>query len=193
MKIILASQSPRRKELLEQLGVEFNIDVSYIEEKQQPNESAQEYVQRLSKEKAEAIVFKQSKDKNHFPFLVLGADTIVVLDGDILEKPENLDDSIEMLSRLSGRQHNVMTAVTAVTQNQIETRLVTTNVWFRDITRDEIVSYWATGEPQDKAGSYGIQGVGGRFVTRIEGSYHAVVGLPLFETDMLLKEFIDKN
>lgn len=183
-KLVLASGSPRRKELLTQLGVEFEVLVSDVEEAQRAEEQAQDYVTRLSKDKALAgLTLREDA-------VVLGSDTIVVCDGQVLEKPENLAHSKQMLSMLSGRAHQVMTAVTLVSRERSESVVVTTNVWFKPLSEQEIEQYWHTGEPCDKAGSYGIQGIGGRFVTRIEGSYHAVVGLPLFETDQLLKEFL---
>ncbi|MEH0688602.1 septum formation inhibitor Maf [Vibrio cholerae] len=183
-KLVLASGSPRRKELLTQLGVEFEVLVTDVEEAQGSEEQAQDYVTRLSKDKALAgLALREDA-------VVLGSDTIVVCDGQVLEKPENLAHCKQMLSMLSGRAHQVMTAVTLVSRERSESVVVTTNVWFKPLSELEIEQYWHTGEPCDKAGSYGIQGIGGRFVTRIEGSYHAVVGLPLFETDQLLKEFL---
>lgn len=184
LHVYLASASPRRKELLEQLSVSFSVLRVDVEEQRQPHEEAADYVRRLSLDKAKAGVDAAPTD-----LPVLGADTIVVCDGAVLEKPQNLDDSRRMLRQLSDRQHQVMTAVTFADRNQTLTTLVTTDVWFKALSDDEITAYWQSGEPADKAGSYGIQGLGGRFVTRIDGSYHAVVGLPLFETDALLTEF----
>ncbi len=184
LHVYLASASPRRKELLEQLSVSFSVLRVDVEEQRQPHEEAADYVRRLSLDKAKAGVDTAPTD-----LPVLGADTIVVCDGAVLEKPQNLDDSRRMLRQLSDRQHQVMTAVTFADRNQTLTTLVTTDVWFKALSDDEITAYWQSGEPADKAGSYGIQGLGGRFVTRIDGSYHAVVGLPLFETDALLTEF----
>ncbi|PML78488.1 Maf family protein [Enterovibrio norvegicus] len=184
LHVYLASASPRRKELLEQLSVSFSILRVDVQEQRQPHEEAADYVRRLSLDKAKAGVDAAPTD-----LPVLGADTIVVCDGAVLEKPQNLDDSRRMLRQLSDRQHQVMTAVTFADRNQTLTTLVTTHVWFKALSDEEITAYWQSGEPADKAGSYGIQGLGGRFVTRIDGSYHAVVGLPLFETDALLTEF----
>ncbi|MFL7022770.1 septum formation inhibitor Maf [Enterovibrio norvegicus] len=184
LHVYLASASPRRKELLEQLSVSFSILRVDVEEQRQPHEEAADYVRRLSLDKAKAGVDAAPTD-----LPVLGADTIVVCDGTVFEKPQNLDDSRRMLRQLSDRQHQVMTAVTFADRNQTLTTLVTTHVWFKALSDEEITAYWQSGEPADKAGSYGIQGLGGRFVTRIDGSYHAVVGLPLFETDALLTEF----
>lgn len=185
-KLLLASGSPRRKELLSFLGHSFDIVVPDIEEQQQVNESASDYVRRLSVEKAQAGL-RLVADKN---VVVLGSDTIVVADGEVLEKPRDCEHSIQMLTRLSDCQHQVMTAVTVADEDSYQTVLVETQVWFKALSRQEMVNYWQTGEPCDKAGSYGIQGIGGRFVARIDGSYHAVVGLPLMETDQLLQNFI---
>ncbi|MEZ8142645.1 septum formation inhibitor Maf [Enterovibrio norvegicus FF-33] len=184
IQLYLASASPRRKALLEQLSVSFSVLSVDVEEQRQPHEEAADYVRRLSLDKAKAGVLVAPS-----PHPVLGSDTIVVCDGDVLEKPRDLNDSRRMLSMLSGRQHQVMTAVTLADRNQSLTTLVTTQVWFKPLCVEEIDAYWQSGEPCDKAGSYAIQGLGGRFVIRIDGSYHAVVGLPLYETDALLKEF----
>jgi len=182
--LILASGSPRRKELLTQLGYDFSIVQTDVEEKQSSVETPAEYVERLSRDKA---LF--SRDK-HPSSLSLGCDTIVVFDDKVLEKPRNFSDSKQMLMTLSNQSHQVITAVTIASNRLVETVAVTTRVWFKTLSEQEIEQYWLTGEPQDKAGSYGIQGIGGRFVTRIEGSYHAVVGLPLYETDQLLKKHL---
>ncbi len=185
LSLVLASGSPRRKELLAQLGYDFDIVIPDIEEAKQADELAHDYVLRLSLEKAQAGLALAKPDS-----VVLGSDTVVVIDDQVLEKPVNLTDAKRMLTRLSGRGHQVMTAVSVVSAQQQHSVVVTTDVWFKPLTDKEIEQYWQSGEPCDKAGSYGIQGLGGRFVTRIEGSYHAVVGLPLFETDQLIKEFL---
>lgn len=182
--LVLASGSPRRKELLEHLGHPFSILVTNVEESQQAGEQAEQYVARLSQDKALSALAQQAES------VVLGSDTIVVCDDQVLEKPLDLADAKQMLMMLSGRAHQVMTAVTVVSKEKQETVVVTTDVWFKTLSENEVEQYWQTGEPCDKAGSYGIQGIGGRFVTRIEGSYHAVVGLPLFETDQLLQKFL---
>ena len=183
--LVLASGSPRRKELLSQLGYSFSVICTDVEEQRQANENAKEYVSRLSLDKAMAGVVC-SPDSS----VVIGSDTIVVCGQNVIEKPLGLDHAKQMLLQLSGRAHQVMTAVTVATKQQQETVVVTTDVWFKPLSELEIEQYWQTGEPCDKAGSYAIQGFGGRFVTRIEGSYHAVVGLPLFETDQLLHKFL---
>lgn len=189
--LVLASGSPRRKELLTQLGYEFSVLVTDIEEQQQPDEDAQTYVQRLSLDKAKAalnLIAEQEPNSNQY--VVLGSDTVVVNQGQVLEKPSDLADCKRMLTQLSDQRHQVMTAVSVVSADKHKTEIVITDVWFKPLSEQEIEKYWQTGEPCDKAGSYGIQGLGGRFVTRIEGSYYAVVGLPLFETDQLLQEFL---
>lgn len=188
----LASSSPRRKELLTQLGYQFDIVIPDIEEQQQATELPLSYVQRLSQQKALAGVSLISHTE-HAKRPVLGADTIVVVDEKVLEKPQDYQDFQQMLLALSGRQHQVMTSVTVAMGEQYKTQTVVTDVWFKALTEQEIDDYWHTGEPCDKAGGYGIQGIGGRFVSRIEGSFHAVMGLPLLETDELLKEFIISN
>ncbi len=183
--LILASGSPRRKELLHQLGYQFEVVKPDVEECQTAEESPVQYVERLSQDKAFAGV--QLSPPNA---VVIGSDTIVVAGSDVLEKPQDLTDAKRMLLRLSGTSHQVMTAVTVATQTKHKSVVVTTDVWFKALDQVEIEQYWQSGEPCDKAGSYAIQGLGGRFVTRIEGSYYAVVGLPLFETDQLLHEFL---
>ena len=183
-KIVLASSSPRRKELLAQLGYPFTVVKTDVEEYRKAEEPAYQYVQRLSKDKAMAGLAIEPDA------VVIGSDTIVVVEDSILEKPNDLSHAKLMLSQLSGRSHKVMTAVTVVSEQGSRSTVVITDVWFKPLSEKEIEQYWLTGEPCDKAGSYGIQGLGGRFVTRIEGSYHAVVGLPLYETDQLLHEFL---
>ncbi|MBD1565197.1 Maf family protein [Vibrio sp. SA48] len=184
-KIVLASGSPRRRELLAQLGYQFDINVPNVEEARQANESPRAYVERLSRDKAFAGLKLISADA-----IVIGSDTIVVQGDSVLEKPIDFNHAQQMLRHLSGTKHQVMTAVTVATNDHYKSVVVTTDVWFKPLSDNEIEQYWQSGEPCDKAGSYGIQGLGGRFVTRIEGSYYAVVGLPLFETDQLLHEFL---
>ncbi|MDC0611780.1 Maf-like protein [Vibrio sp.] len=182
--LILASGSPRRKELLTQLGYQFSICVPGVEEVQSAQETPIEYVQRLAESKATAVMNMYHCDVS------LGADTVVVSGSSVLEKPSDFDDAKKMLMMLSGHQHQVLTAVSVATPKKVKTIVVSTDVWFKELTEQEIQNYWDSGEPQDKAGSYGIQGIGGKFVTRISGSYYAVVGLPLYETDQLLQEFL---
>ncbi len=195
--LVLASGSPRRKELLSQLGYEFSVLVTDVEECKHTQETAEEYVKRLSLDKALAalsLLTTNPSEKQHVASgsdtVVLGSDTVVVSHGQVLEKPADFSDSKRMLTQLANGRHQVMTAVSVVSKEKQKTEIVITDVWFKPLSEKEIEQYWQTGEPCDKAGSYGIQGLGGRFVTRIEGSYYAVVGLPLFETDQLLQEFL---
>lgn len=181
--LILASQSPRRAELLTQLGVKFNQCSVDIDETPITNEDPKTYVLRMAKEKSE-LGWLRSTTNN----LVLGADTVVLVNGEILGKPVNQNDSQRMLTMLSDSTHQVLTAVALTNAIQQKTVLVETFVTFGGLTPEIIDWYWHTGEPQDKAGSYGIQGLGGQFVKQIKGSYSAVVGLPLYETKLLLKE-----
>ncbi|EOU9607858.1 nucleoside triphosphate pyrophosphatase [Cronobacter dublinensis] len=182
--LYLASGSPRRQELLGMLGVSFERLVPGVEEQRAEKEAPQDYVTRLARDKARAGVALAARD-----LPVLGADTIVVLDGDVLEKPRDASHAAEMLRRLSGQTHQVMTAVALADSLRVRVRLVITRVTFRALTAQDIAAYVESGEPMDKAGAYGIQGLGGCFVRSIEGSYHAVVGLPLVETWELLSEF----
>ena len=179
--LYLASASPRRRELLTQLGVAFALLRVDVEEVRRPDEPAETYVRRLAADKALA---GWQACAGQLP--VLGADTIVVLDGDVLEKPRDQQDAARMMRLLSGRTHQVMTAIAVASASGISQRLVVTDVTFRALDEAEIAAYWQTGEPADKAGGYGIQGIAGKFVTYLAGSYSAVVGLPLPETDELL-------
>lgn len=181
--LILASQSPRRAELLQQLKVPFRTCAVEIDESVLPGEKPADYVNRLALEKARSG--QQGCDEQT---LVLGSDTSVVVDDQILGKPRDKQDFQQVLRLLSGRFHQVYTAVAIVKGTQVRQCLVQTTVEFTDLSDAAIEWYWHTGEPQDKAGSYGIQGLGGQFVTRIDGSYSAVVGLPLYETSQLLSE-----
>lgn len=183
--LYLASTSPRRKELLAQIGARHATVVAAVDESPFPGESPSDYVCRLSREKALAGL--QSLRARSLPEKpVLGADTTVVAGGQILGKPANEEDAIAILSRLSGAAHQVLTAVTLVDGAQCETRLSVSTVEFRPLTRAEMHDYWSTGEPADKAGAYGIQGKGAIFVKAMHGSYSGVVGLPLAETAELL-------
>ena len=183
--LILASQSPRRQTLLSQLGYQFITLVADIDESVAPNESPKAYVLRLAIEKAQSIYSKLPK-KEQVDALVLGADTCVVINGEILGKPRNETDCINTLLKLSNNKHQVLTSIAVVGKQLVVSKVVSTDVYFKDLTVNEIRLYWKTGEPVDKAGSYAIQGIGGQFVTHIHGSYSAVVGLPLYETAQLL-------
>ncbi|BBV64089.1 Maf family protein [Kluyvera ascorbata] len=184
VSLYLASGSPRRQELLTQLGMTFEKVVPGIEELRRPQEPAQQYVARLAREKAQAGVALARHD-----LPVLGADTIVVLNGEVLEKPRDAAHAAAMLRKLSGNTHQVMTAVALADSQHTLDCLVVTEVTFRMLSEEDIADYVASGEPLDKAGAYGIQGLGGCFVRKINGSYHAVVGLPLVETYELLSNF----
>ncbi|MFK3818430.1 Maf family protein [Pseudomonas sp. NPDC089407] len=182
--LYLASGSPRRRELLTQIGVPFSVVSAPIDETPLPGESAPAYVERLARAKAAAGLASLAGSA-----VVLGADTAVVLDGRILGKPENREDALAMLADLSGREHQVLTAVALDDGQRVLSLCVTSKVSFRAISADEAQRYWASGEPADKAGSYAIQGLGAVFVTGLVGSYSAVVGLPLSETADLLGQF----
>ena len=186
--IYLASGSPRRAELLTQIGVSFQRVTADIEEKPSEGESAEEYVVRLALQKAQAGF--ENSDQNS---PALGADTIVVIGNTILEKPRDEQHAHEMMRIMSGSTQHVFTAVALVDNEQKKQILVKTAVTFKTLSDQEIRDYWQTGEPLDKAGGYGIQGVGGKFVTHISGSYSAVVGLPLYETDQLINTFIKEK
>ena len=184
--LYLASGSPRRRELLTQIAVPFTTLTAPIDENLLPDEAPHAYVERLAREKAQAgLVLLDDPTEA----VVLGADTAVVLDGRILGKPANCDEAVATLSALSGREHQVLTAVVLASPGQVRTRVVASQVRFRRLTPAEIETYWATGEPRDKAGSYAIQGLAAVFVSQLQGSYSAVVGLPLCETAELLAEF----
>ena len=181
--LILASASPRRQELLREAGITFEVHPAHLNEDQYPGEPPLEYAHRLSREKAEAVA-------KHYPGrYVLGADTIVVVDGEVLGKPQDKKDAERMLRILSGRGHEVSTAVSLVTPaGETETRSTTTKVFFRELAHHEIQQYVVGGEPMDKAGAYAIQGGASRWTNRIEGEYSNVVGLPLpLVTEMLRK------
>lgn len=179
--VYLASASPRRSELLRQIGVRFTVRPAAIPEHGLPGETPENYVLRLAAAKAEAVWAAVS---GAVP--VLGADTAVVLDGEILGKPENAAEAAQMLERLSGRAHGVLTAVAVRHGGGLETRLSESEVRFRATTAAERLAYCATGEPFDKAGGYGIQGHAAVFIEELKGSYSGVAGLPLFETATLL-------
>jgi septum formation protein len=186
--LYLASQSPRRRELLRQIGVRHEVISAAVPEQPAANESALEYVQRLAREKA-AAGYAQLIQQQLPRAPVLGADTLGLLDGEILEKPCDQAHAERMLRQLSGRTHQVITAVALHSSTRQALRVSTTHVTFRELSDAEITAYWLTGEPQDKAGSYGIQGLGAVFVQEIRGSYSCVVGLPIEATCELLREF----
>lgn len=176
----LASTSPRRRELLASLGLDFDVVPVEVDESPQPGESASAMVVRLAIAKARAAEIDAGG-------VALGSDTAVVVDDHVLGKPRDEADCLRMLDLLSGRVHQVLTGVALCGPEGPATALSETDVYFREISRDEALAYWQSGEPRDKAGAYAIQGLGGAFVERIEGSYTGVVGLPVFETIELLR------
>lgn len=182
--IYLASKSPRRQELLQQLGVRFMVKQQDVAEVIQAGETAATFVQRLALEKAQAVA-GQLRATEQKP--VLGSDTVVVINDQILGKPESRQDGISMLQRLSGKTHQVLTGV-AIVSRQHSVCVNVSEVTFRQLSLDEIERYWESGEPKDKAGAYAIQGFAAAFIQRLIGSYSGVMGLPLFETAQLLKE-----
>ncbi|RKZ35456.1 MAG: septum formation inhibitor Maf [Gammaproteobacteria bacterium] len=182
-QLLLASRSPRRQALLTQIGVRFHCCPVDIDEQRELAESPLEYVRRMAAAKAEAVL--EAGTPNGLP--ILGADTAVVLEDDVLGKPRDATHAQALLMRLSGRSHQVLSAVAvAVGGPHIQVRVSVSEVWFRPVTESECVAYCATGEPLDKAGGYAIQGQAAIFVERLVGSYSGVMGLPLFETAELL-------
>ena len=187
MRLILASGSSRRQELLRNAGFTFEVRPSSIPEEPRPDETPEAFVQRMAAEKALDVAARSPAGT-----LVLGADTVVVVGAEILNKPGNSEEAARILRELSGRSHRVLTGVCLVkAPRTIEARGESdTRVWFRPLAEDEIRDYVATGEPLDKAGAYGIQGRASRFVTRIEGCYFNVVGLPVALVDEMLRPFL---
>ncbi len=182
-RLILASASPRRRELLDQLGVSYTCDPAHIDEVQLVGEPPSDYVQRMAQEKARAVVARYPS----LAYAVLAADTTVVIDATVVGKPRDRADALAILARLSGRRHVVLTAVCLHSAGGMHCELVATEVEFIALSDDICAAYLATGEPWDKAGAYGIQGLGGAFVRSLHGSYSNVVGLPLCETWQLLR------
>jgi len=180
--LVLASQSPRRLQLLRQIGVEAQVWPARVDEARRPGEDPYALVERLARSKALAVAAKAGEQVP-----VLGTDTVVVLDGHIIGKPANAHQAVSALLRLSGREHFVATAVALASRGRVTTLMSRTKVRFRSLDRDEAVAYWDTGEARDKAGGYGIQGLAAVFVECIEGSFSGVVGLPLLETFQLLR------
>lgn len=178
--LTLASVSPRRRELLGQIGVAHLVSAADIDESVRPGEAPGDYVARMACDKARAVRERGSQ------LPVLAADTIVVIDGLILGKPLDRADGIDMLGRLSGRTHQVLTAVALATAGGLEFRVSASEVRMRPVTPAECAAYWESGEPRDKAGGYAIQGRGALFIEHLSGSYSGVMGLPLHETGLLL-------
>lgn len=185
-RLFLASGSPRRRELLTQIGVPFTTLLTDVDETPRVDESPVAYVERLALAKAQAGLAALADCAGA---VVLGADTSVILAGRILAKPLDRADAQAMLTALSGNTHEVLTAVALASIDRCEVRLVSSRVRFRTLSRDEIDAYWDSGEPADKAGSYAIQGLAAVFVSHLEGSFSAVVGLPVCETAALLADF----
>jgi septum formation protein len=185
MDIILASQSPRRKELLGQMGLRgFKVISPDVDEHVEGNPSPAQMVEELSLRKARAVAEHEDEDD-----LVIAADTVVALDGAVLGKPQDERDAFSMLSALSGNRHRVYTGVTVIQGDRAVTQSEETIVTFRELEPDEISHYIATGEPMDKAGAYGIQGLGALLVSGIEGDYFNVMGLPVYRLGRILAEF----
>jgi septum formation protein len=180
MRLILASASPRRRELLTQAGFAFEVLAADIDESRRAGEAPADYVQRLALEKAQAI------HALHPDAVVLGADTTVVLDGDVLNKPVDLADAEHMLRSLAGREHQVHTGIAVVLDGGERQHVETTTVFFSSVKEADLSHYLASGDSLDKAGAYGIQGYAARWITRIEGDYFNVMGLPIAATVKLL-------
>lgn len=179
--IVLASSSPRRKELLQQLGLDFEIYSPDIDESVHENELVHHYVERLAREKAQTVL-------KLFPeAIVIAADTSLGLDGQIIGKPESKNHAFEVWKQLSGRWHDVFSGLCVATQQQMLSQVVQTQVEFQHLTTQDMEDYWATGEPVGKAGGYAIQGIASQYIPQIQGSYSNVVGLPLYEFAQLFK------
>ncbi len=182
--VVLASASPRRKDLLRQIGIEPQIRVADVDETPLPAETPAAFVERLARDKVLAVSSAVAPDA-----IIIGADTAIELDGRIIGKPTDREDAIAILSQLSGRVHQVHTGVAVGRGAQRDTAVVSSKVHFRALSQREIEAYWRSGEPCDKAGAYAIQGLGAVFVERIEGSYSAIMGLPLFTVSALLARY----
>jgi septum formation protein len=189
MKLVLASASPRRKELLAQAGYRFQVLAANIPESHIPGEDAVALVTRLSAEKAQSIFNRLMIEEPEPPLLVLGADTVVVTSEEILGKPKDAEDAARMLRQLSGRIHHVITGVCLISRERKEVAEETTSVSVRRLAESEIAAYIATGEPMDKAGAYAIQGYAARWIPRIEGCYFNVVGLPIARVASMIESY----
>ncbi|NMH59950.1 Maf family protein [Alteromonas ponticola] len=187
-ELLLASASPRRTALLSQIGIAHQVKAVDIDESALPDESPRQQVIRLAQQKARTA-FDALPESQRAVTVVLASDTLIALDGNSLGKPADENACVEMLTAMSGREHEVLTAITVCSASVIKSQCINTKVLFADLTRAEMLAYWQSGEPADKAGSYAIQGIGGQFVKAINGSVSAVIGLPLYETKQLLKEF----
>lgn len=185
-QLYLASQSPRRAELLKQIGVRFELLSIDVDETRHANEAADRFVQRLALEKAQA---GWSANERKLQLPVLGSDTIVVLGDQIFGKPRDREACLAMLNQLSDATHQVMTAIALVQEERQFIELSTSQVRFRSLSNAECQAYWESGEPQDRAGSYAIQGIAASFIQHLEGSFSGVMGLPLYELSQLLQNF----
>jgi septum formation protein len=184
--LFLASQSPRRRELLRQIGREFDVLDVDVPERREPNETPEDYVSRVAREKAGAGLMQVAAVHDA---VVIGADTEVVLDDDVFGKPADAADAASMLRRLSGRSHRVLSAVWCISAGREEHALSASTVEFAPMTEADIADYIATGEAFGKAGAYAIQGHAAAYISRLDGSHSAVMGLPLHETSLLLRRF----
>ncbi len=183
--LVLASESPRRRELLGQLGLCFSVQAVHVNESPLPGETAAQLAERLARKKAAAAIALPGAGSA----VCVCADTVVTLDGEIFGKPADEADAARMLRRLSGRAHDVYTAVAVGDAERAAVALSRSEVRFRALRENEIQAYWRSGEPRDKAGAYAIQGLGAIFVAELRGSYSGVMGLPLYETARLLEGF----
>jgi septum formation protein len=181
-RVVLASASPRRRDLLDLIGIAHEVHPANIDETMRPREAPRRYAERLAREKASAIA---TRDPD---LITIGADTVVVIDRKVLGKPADADDAARMLRMLSGREHTVITAVAVSRGRKLRSAIEEVRVKFRRLRDDEIDAYIAMGEPMDKAGAYGIQGYGATIVERIEGDYFAVMGLPLVRLVGLMRD-----
>lgn len=188
-KLILASASPRRAEILRNAGFDFDVTPAHADESLRPNEAATDHVRRLAEEKARIVARQLAKDVVGDSTFIIAADTVVVIDGEILGKPSSPGNAREMLRRLSGKTHDVYTGLAVLEGNgTVHTAVEKTRVTFESLGEEKIEDYIASGEPFDKAGAYAIQGRGGRFISRIEGCYFNVMGLPLARLYSLLSK-----
>ncbi|MDQ3242569.1 MAG: Maf family protein [Gemmatimonadota bacterium] len=181
-RVVLASSSPRRRDLLNLIGIGHDVRPADLDETYMVGEEPKAHAERLARAKAEAIAAAEPES------LVIGADTVVVIDGAVLGKPRDAAEALRMLRMLEGRTHSVLTGIAAVWQGTLVSRIVSVDVTFKPLTGEELSSYIATGEPMDKAGAYGIQGYGATIVSRIEGDYFAVMGLSLVALVALINE-----
>ena len=182
LPLVLASASPRRRELLQQAGYQFTVQASDVPEIRHPGEDAIRFATRLARQKAEAVLGLQAD-----PCIVLGADTVVVCDGEVMGKPADAEDAVRMLTLLAGRTHAVVTGIALIENATFRVAAELTHVSMRTLLPQEIAEYVATGEPMDKAGAYAIQGYAARWIPRISGCYFNVVGLPLALLNAMLE------